>query len=232
MPDENLSSQVQKEQETVTAPSSDNSKKWIKVALFGIVGIVITVGLVYAGYWYGIRSAKLPPEADRFLVDKTRIQKTPPPEPTPSPVTDPTANWKTYTNKAFNYSVKYLSDWTVTEENTGQGELARQSFRTAELDFSSTATELILAVVTEKPDSERLKSIGVIGEGVTSTFGNVSGTLYESEGTGIAGSGFRMDFIFEKGSQVYWIYLSTGLQNKMLYKPTFEQILSTFKFLD
>lgn len=33
----------------------------------------------------------------------------------PSPIPDPTANWKTYTNDTFLFSIQYPSDWTVFE---------------------------------------------------------------------------------------------------------------------
>lgn len=32
-------------------------------------------------------------------------------KPTPAPTSNPTANWKTYTDKVFGYSIKYPEDW-------------------------------------------------------------------------------------------------------------------------
>lgn len=44
--------------------------------------------------------------------------------PNPSPTPDPTANWKTYTNTSYNYSLKYPSDWKANSIEPGPGEVA------------------------------------------------------------------------------------------------------------
>lgn len=52
------------------------------------------------------------------------------PQPTaqvvvPTATPDPTANWKTYTNSVYNYSVKYPSDFTIFENGMGGGDIQK-----------------------------------------------------------------------------------------------------------
>jgi len=80
------------------------TKPWLKIILFSILGVVLAVGLVFAGYKFG---------------QIKQVQPGPQPTPTPglvaTPTPDPTANWKTYTNTKYGYSIKYPEDMFYLE---------------------------------------------------------------------------------------------------------------------
>lgn len=69
---------------------------WILIAIF------VTAGILYATYYLGVQQGKTAPQATKLS-----------PTIAPSPVPDPTANWKTYTTSEF--SIKYPPDWEVKD---------------------------------------------------------------------------------------------------------------------
>ncbi|HUS59959.1 MAG TPA: PsbP-related protein [Nevskiaceae bacterium] len=92
----------------------------------GILGVFIFAGAVFGAYKFG----------------QKQIQPGPQPTPTPvveaTPTPDPTANWKTYTNTKYGYSIKYPEDWSVTPlddpaYNRGVTPSCEESSRTATL---------------------------------------------------------------------------------------------------
>lgn len=45
------------------------------------------------------------------------LRPQPTPSPTPTPPADPAANWKTYSNEQFGFSIRYPSEWQVQESH-------------------------------------------------------------------------------------------------------------------
>jgi len=77
-----------------------------KIILFVILGLLVAGGLVYAGMNIGKKQTPtvvVPPVI----------------EPTPTP--DPTADWKTYTNSEYGYSIKYPTSFTTQLLSAGAG---------------------------------------------------------------------------------------------------------------
>lgn len=66
------------------------SNKWLKIGLFSVAGLILAVGLVFAGYQ--LRQRKIWP-----LTLTTR---------------DLTADWETYINQRDGYSIRYLKEWS------------------------------------------------------------------------------------------------------------------------
>lgn len=89
-----------------------------------------------------------------------------------------------------------------------------------------------LIVQTEEINPERLKTLGINQLPSKKNYGDISGTLYETEGTGEAGRLYRQDFIFGKNSYYYWLIFNISVGRKDEGKKLFDQILSTFQFLD
>jgi len=83
-----------------------DEKTWLKIVFLSILGIILAVGLVFAGYKLGQRS--IYPELDEGPTPTPIVEATPTP--------DLTANWKTYTNIKYGYSIKYPLDWSFEEE--------------------------------------------------------------------------------------------------------------------
>lgn len=83
------------EVETPETVEEKKEKRWLKPLLFLILGIVLAVGLVFTGYKFGQKQVQIGPQPTPGLVA------------TPTP--DPTANWKTCSDKDISF--KYPSSW-------------------------------------------------------------------------------------------------------------------------
>lgn len=84
-------------QPTSIPPIPEEPKKdWLKIGVLVLAGLTLLSAAGYAGYYLASRQQVLPKLAEG---------------PTPS-VTDPTADWKTYKNEKYGYSIKYLQDWS------------------------------------------------------------------------------------------------------------------------
>ena len=103
---------IQETQETNPASAPSESNKWLKIVLLGVFGLIIAGGLVFAGYWYGknsklkTQSAKLNPPAGGQNLSPTETPAVIS-IPTSTSTPDPTANWQTYINSEYGYSIKY-----------------------------------------------------------------------------------------------------------------------------
>lgn len=95
------------------------NKKRLKIGLFSLLGLVLAGGLVFAGCKLRQRQVQpiptvTPTPAPKFT-PMPKISPTPvitaTPGPTPTP--DPTANWKTYTNTKYGFSIKYPNNKQV-----------------------------------------------------------------------------------------------------------------------
>ncbi len=91
-----------------------------------LVGTVLVLALVGGGYYLGKsnqaktnyqseRQQQTPLESNTTQVGAT---VTPMNVPTPAPSSNPTANWKAYSNKKYGYAAKYPSNLTVNEFET------------------------------------------------------------------------------------------------------------------
>ena len=68
-----------------------------------LIGLAVAGGL-FGAYYLGTRNNKPHPQ-------NPIITSTPQPLTSPSPSSDEAANWKTYTNKKYGFSIKYPQDW-------------------------------------------------------------------------------------------------------------------------
>ncbi len=100
--DENISPQTQQQPAAQPAIEESPSRGWIKWVLFIIIAVIISSAATY------------------FVFQSKSQNQTPKPvtqiAPSPTP-TDATANWKTYTNNVFKYSLKYPSEMTIDEKD-------------------------------------------------------------------------------------------------------------------
>ena len=88
-------------------PHSSSSDKLLWI-LLGIVLLVVVGGI---GYYLGARNSAAP-------IYQTNSQMVVAKMPTATPTPDPTANWNTYSNIKYGYSVKYPTDLVAKEDNT------------------------------------------------------------------------------------------------------------------
>lgn len=143
---------------------------------------------------------------------------------------DPTANWKTYTNNKFHYSFKYPNQWIVREESVSNNQniLSSQFFIT----YSKYDEELNITVFNKNTGPGYSQYITPYTTPSQIKFAYVEGTVFETDFTGEAGRLFRQEFQFTKDNYGYNIVYNIYKEEKDYGKHIFNQILSTFKFLD
>ena len=201
-------------------------RPWLKVVLLAVAGPFLTGGLVFAGIQIGKQ------QATRNTKQATRISPIPspligpsptfPPEQTPSP--DETAEWKTYTNTKYGYSIKYPSGFNYKISEKGEAMVAFDSFpEVLESSAAEDKTLVIIVADTSKPVIDK------------NFFGEPAQTAEEIEV--IIDGEVGQQVVFSK--PVAWIQTAVphgkrsfyfNLQN-MQYRPEYNQILSTFRFL-
>ena len=83
-------------------------KKLAKIIGFSLIGLLLLFGTFYAGYWLGCQKEKV--ETPKPIIP-TPTQAL---IPTSTPTLDPTADWKTYINQTYNYSIKYPQEINIS----------------------------------------------------------------------------------------------------------------------
>lgn len=105
-----LQTPVQSPSQNQSPPSEDQprqSKKFIIILAIIIALFFFGVG----GYLLGTNKSQSIPQYKQVTVSPTNIVQ-PSPTNTPTPIEDPTANWKTYINEKLKFSIKYPTSWT------------------------------------------------------------------------------------------------------------------------
>lgn len=209
----------------------------VKTYKFKILGGVLGI-LVFAGAIFGA-----------YKIGQKQIQPGSQPTPTSGVVTtpapDPTADWQTYTNTEYGYSIKYPKDWNTSEPEGGPEKGRRINFHPwRERSFDKVDYQISIIVNDvgyEKSLTVWLdEKIGSYSEEIKSLITREKVTLDNFEG----------EKVLEEVSQagVYNIYTKKNsfIYNFMLapYSPKelsqllpesldyFNLILSTFKFLE
>ncbi|MBM4401907.1 MAG: hypothetical protein FJ044_01545 [Candidatus Cloacimonetes bacterium] len=209
------------------------SKNWPKIILATIFSFALLIGAAYAGYWFGTESAKV----------KSQISKptpTPTPEASPSPIVDETANWKTYTDPVHSFSLKYPPLWQITKGNehapsipSNMAEITKLQSGVGTIDVSIIPWHNNL----KKDLREELSSF------ISRYFGETD-VSYESTKLGgetaLQGSYLQVAFgsqtkviltAIEKGDYVLFFQTQFDTEDPSRL-AVYNQILSTFKFLD
>ena len=134
--------------------------------------------------------------------------------PTTVPVTDPTANWKTYTSTEWKFSVKYPTNWkVVTGEKPSFDILPPDSnkFQTGSVNISLGYNYQQPQVPSDWSDFTLINA---------DQFGNATWAAKNNQSN---------DIVFQNGN--VQVYVGVMLTNSVT-KEIFQQILSTFKFTD
>ncbi len=182
----------------------------------------------------------------------------PAPESTPAPVTDPTAGWKTYTNGTNGYAVKIPQDWIVDDhkgvfvsvpgevtftppsEVGAEGE-AGDVFRTKVAILVMTTEKIRYTLNTQQQFDEWLTKSVSSGEGARLfkigdiRVGGLDAVTFVSRSLAgdSAGAYYGVVTWFRKNGANYYLELYSTSENKASqFASIYNQILSTFKFLD
>jgi hypothetical protein len=158
------------------------------------------------------------------LPQKTPIAST---TPTALPTTDPTANWKTYTDSKWSFSFKYPSGWTykLGETNPITGLV---TFNT-NLASGNKNTNYIFEVVLETESNFNQWSKNS-GQTTTLAPQTINGLIYEKYI--VADMYYSLDYILKENGNIYRfvVYPYDTNQYPAELKDNIDQILSTLKF--
>ena len=92
---------------TSTLPVQVKSSSSVKSSLLVIMAICLLIATCLAGLFY-FQIQKLSKELSQYQIQ---------PSPTPTATPDPTADWKTYTNTVYRYSLKHPQNWKTAVED-------------------------------------------------------------------------------------------------------------------
>jgi hypothetical protein len=196
----------------------------------GFAPIIILILLVLVGgaYYFGITKNKTVPS----LV----VPVQPSSSPVAQPIADPTANWKTYTNKEYGFTVKYPSDAKLRisqSESSDRMLVVAFDSPNAIFDhlFKSGGYSFEISMQTQKNFNtldEYLsfqKEHSMYENILPKTYNNVIGYLFKND-KGYSGLNFiYQGFVAKNNDLFYTINYFTDEDLDM-----FNQILSTFKF--
>lgn len=176
--------------------------------IFVVIGVLVVTAIAGV-YWFGTQKASViqPPTP-------SVIQVTSQPSPTP----DETANWKTYKNTKYRYSIKYPSDYGTSPEDQDEALFAPRKSEGAPIGISVSSKKLLEQL------NEREKELREAGYSVQIEdyqVNNISGKKLIFN----KGSQGGFDFFAEKNGYSY--HLSGG-SGKFL--SIFNLMLSTFRF--
>lgn len=195
------------------------SKNWRKVA-FSVLGILLALGsFSYLGYQYAQKQI-------------ARAPSTSVPTPLPSITSvkeyDPTANWRTYTNTKYGFSIKYPLDkgFEINEELQNSIFIAApQSDYGLVISIDKNPEVLNLMDWLRKQD---FASIQINGKPLKFSDLTITNKTV-AEYSGLEVSGPIPSYILISSQDKKYIFKISGYT---LEEKLFNQILSTFKFLD
>ncbi|MBI4157225.1 hypothetical protein HY502_00025 [Candidatus Woesebacteria bacterium] len=176
---------------------------------FAPIIILVVIALAVAGY-FAYQNMQLKKSADnkqQAAVPSTTSY--------PSPTANPTANWKTYTNQEYNFSFKYPSDLAVRENKN-----------------PSLTENAEIVLVGELSDKFFYVNLGYLEDGT-----DKADMKFEYKDSVIASKQAKMQTITTGGKVTQVSYGVKNENTDMVISSNFEeyifdQILSTFKFIE
>ena len=194
-----------------------------------LISVLVLVGIVGGAY---------------FLLPKTQTKTTqqivPPITPQPTPTPNQTANWKTYTNTKYGYSIKYPNTWYVIfPGNDGAESINLKSFQESAISQQeqhslSLGKDKIMITLgfygqinNSQPLLEWLKSNGKYVSNMTGVPQSVENSIIANKPVLKMNYQTGPFYVFSNGKNVFYVYFTPENSN---LTSIFDQILSTFKF--
>lgn len=233
--------------EPVIAPQLPTENRLLKYVFFAILGLLLG-GTTYVGHWYGTEATR---DTQHVTRESQNLIPTEAPVATPTPTPDPTADWETYTSQKYPVTFKYPSYyhreneyWSYPGKDTPLGLGSRGVWFTLDNALApnlSTSLEEFMDLPINSSISTAITSTAKVTELIyTKTLEN------ESSMTG--GSTFSVNpgpkhyqptygymYVTDEtkdGNRISFTMTSWKKEVLESHKPTFDQILSTFQFLD
>ena len=204
------------------APVSKKPSHWI-IILIALVGIIF-IGSIFILILNSQKSKPIPPSS---IFPTTPFQ--------PSPTQDPTANWKTYTNKFFSFEIKYPDNWYFNQISEGDFHLYFNPLIEGVPTLTPTQTggPITLLVIAKYPNYDlcqtqklQCKIVSIAG---------LSAKKYTLPA-------YTDVVVFEKNNYIFEFLnnrfddnessIKSALGSSEQQEVLFSQILSTFKFTD
>lgn len=183
-----------------------------------------------------------------------QAQPTPSPLITPTNATDPTVNWKTYSDPLNIFEVQYPNDWITSREVKNKDKYTQvvDLAKTADSSFyNPDEIHALWIKLIDNPGNNSLEQIiksGVLDKnyGTLSTMFNATNTnippkfmtstmngyhIYQPDGNWPSAFGIKTVFIKNPTNNSFaWLNLEPYDNNNQNLKNIFNQILFTFKF--
>ncbi len=167
-----------------------------------IIIVLITLGI--AGY-FGYRQFK--PTINKFFSS-------------PTPTSDPTADWKTYSDRQGRFSFKYPSAWWIEEFDAGAETISY-------IDDNDQVSLGITDIISPLSIGKECKSLDDISENINFSY-KVNIAVYDCGS--LNQHSVYMDFEYNDTPYRLGYNYNKNLESK--YIGILNQILSTFKFLE
>jgi hypothetical protein len=196
----------------------ENPKKSSPLLIIAIILAVVAL-LAVVAYFFGAK----------YFAPQLTSTPTPVAVLTPSPTIDPTANWKAYTNTTLGFSFKYPETWIESGPLSKEDTTIIYVTSDEKIGTGSEPLQYYLWVtnVNKLPDSQFSKEI----------INNA--TFYKSDSAVPSRFGALAFFITKDEKQYIGIFLtpydgviSAKFPSQDKYVSIFDQILSTFKFIE
>jgi len=234
----------EKQTEPETVPVCNKPCCQYITILLVVIGLLFVVGAVYTGMQI---SKKRTPVV---------LPTAPPPEvrpieASPTSIPDETANWKTYSNQKYGFEFKYPQNFQITAEGLGQYFLNQKPAIVLESDNFIYLHNQINAILTVSVKSNAKSECDYVPRGVTDTLRNqvingIDFTVFSESGAATGNFYSNTIFHYLKDTTCYEMVttihessdgntpeaLPKINEQKAIFNKQFDQILSTFKFLD
>ena len=233
------------QQSEVVQTSLNNTPNSIwKSKLLLISGGVLLIVLVgFGGFFLGKILSQ--PKTSPSSISQLSPTPAPPTQiPTPTPTTDPTANWKTYTDENTHIQFKYPPNWYAQKNinSTFTVFLEDKPFQIIKGEFM-TSIIIGLNELENTASGQKLYAEKTLEEGVERFKGLFDPKTVQITELTIAGKkAAKLSGLLGPGMLEGEYFVSTLIQlkdkllvvtlTKKSYEDVYNQILSTFKFLD
>lgn len=215
--------------QVISSPPEKSKHNWLISVMIIVVILIGSLSIYFAYKKYQSREN----ENTTLKITPTEITNS------PTPTVDPISNWKTYTNTKYSFLLKYPPEFILKTEGYERGEEEMFEITSDEVEPQTIMLVGVSSSDFDKKVYEDTKSKS--GETVSGEFpgstnkGTVS--VSETSVSGIIAYQIRLEsetsvltnIYFEKNGFYYQLSFVTG--NKE-HEKTFDQILSTFRFLD
>jgi len=209
-----------------------------------VIGIAVLVAIVFGGGVYAYVNNKATKEKKDLNAQITELQsqvssaKTVTPSASASATADETADWKTYMNDKYSYSIKYpTTGWTTYNDDEKVADSQRVSYRLANYQFnydpgySIKSGEAVIFVSTNSTNQSLAQIVSSYAKKTKKTINGAEFYLVDrtNENSDEGGQINDLVYIAVKNGVEYTIQLVPASPGASIVN-TFNQIANTFQF--